>query len=52
MEIDMGASRSIISESLFRSIWPKRKLSTSSLKLQTYSKESLHVLGALKVNVE
>jgi len=31
MEIDKGASRPIISESLFRSIWPKRKLSTSSL---------------------
>lgn len=31
MEIDTGASRSIRSESLFRSIWPKRKLSTSSL---------------------
>ena len=29
MEIDTGASKSIISESMFRSIWPKRKLVAS-----------------------
>ena len=38
MEIDTGASRSIMSENVFRSIWPKRKLQASSIKLRTYSK--------------
>ena len=52
MEIDTGASRSIISESMFRSIWPKRKLVASNVKLSTYSKEPLPVVGAMNVNVE
>ena len=52
MEIDTGASRSIMSENVFRSIWPKRKLQASSIKLRTYSKEPLPVVGALKVNIE
>ncbi len=49
MEIDTGASRSLMSEKAFRSLWPKRKLQTSSVKLQTYSKEPLPVLGAIPV---
>ncbi len=52
MEIDTGASRSIMCESIFRSIWPKRKLQASSVKLQTYSKEPLHIVGAVQVHVE
>ena len=52
MEIDTGASRSIMSEGVFRSFWPKRKLQASSIKLQTYSKEPLSVVGSLDVNVE
>ena len=52
MEIDTGASRSIISESMFRSILPKRKLVASNVKLSTYSKEPLPVVGAMNVNVE
>ena len=52
MLIDTGASRSIISESMFRSIWPKRKLVASNVKLSTYSKEPLPVVGAMNVNVE
>ena len=52
MEIDTGASRSIISESMFRSIWPKRKLVASNVRLSTYSKEPLPVVGAMNVNVE
>ena len=39
-------------EGVFRSIWPKRKLQASSIKLQTYSKEPLSVVGSLDVNVE
>ena len=49
MEIDTGALRSIISESMFRSIW---QLVASNVKLSTYSKELLPVVGALNVNVE
>ncbi len=52
MEIDTGALRSIMCESLFRSIWPKRKLQASKVKLQTYSKEPLNIVGALQVHVE
>ena len=35
MEIDTGASRSIISKTMFRSIWLKRKLVASNVKLST-----------------
>ena len=51
-EIDTGASRSIISKSMFRSIWLKKKLVAFNEKLSTYSKESLSVVGAMNVNVE
>ena len=37
---------------MFRSIWPKRKLQASNIKLQTYSKEPLSVVGSLDANVE
>lgn len=52
MEIDTGASRSIMSESVFRSIWPKRGLQGSTIQLHTYSKGPIPVVGALRVNVE
>ena len=52
MEIDTGALRSVVSESMFRSFWPKRKLVASNKYLSTYSKEPLPVVGALNVNAE
>ena len=52
LEIDTGASRSILSENMFRTIWPKRTLVASNVKLGTYSKEPLPVVGAMNVNVE
>ena len=50
MEIDTGASRSLMSKRAYQSLWPKRELQASSVKLQTYSKEPLHVLGAIQVS--
>ena len=52
MEVDTGASVSIMSEDTYRKIWPKKKLVESSVKLQTYSKEPLPVVGARDVFVQ
>ena len=52
MEIDTGASRSIMSESKFRKIWPKKKLEPVQVKLQTNSKEPLPVVGGVWVWVD
>ena len=52
MEINTGASTSLMSEGMFTSLWPKRKMQHSSINLQIYSKESLTVVGAVEVNVE
>ena len=52
MELDTGASVSLISESQYRQLWGGRRLSTSYIQLQTYSKEPLIVLGTIEVTVE
>ena len=52
MEVDTGASVSIMSEDTYRKIWPKKRLIESSVKLQTYSKEPLPVVGARDVFVQ
>ena len=52
MQIDTGASVSIMSEDTYRKIWPKKKLVESSVKLQTYSKEPLPVVGTRDVLVQ
>ena len=36
MELDTGASVSIISEKLYKQLWPKRRLENSLIRLQTY----------------
>ena len=52
MEIDTGASRSIMAESTFRKTWPNRKLEPSTVKLQMYSRnEPLLVVSGIQVNV-
>ena len=38
MEIDTGACVSIISENRYHKLWPGRSISTSTIRLQTYSK--------------
>ena len=45
MELDTGASRSVISENKFGKLWPDRKLESSTVRLQTYSQEPLSVMG-------
>ena len=47
MEVDTGASLSIISEATYQSLWAaesKPPLKPTDVKLHTYTKESLHVL--------
>ena len=51
MEIDTGASLSLISESTCRKLWPKKRLLPTIAKLKTYSDETLPILGTLNVQV-
>ena len=48
VEIDTGASRSVMSETQFKKLWPDRALEPSSVRLQTYSKEPLTCVGQSK----
>ena len=49
MELDTGASVSIVSEAQYKQWWPGRSLDSSPIKLQTYSKQPL---GSLRVVVD
>jgi len=49
MNLDTGPSVSIMSETKKKQLWPGRSLSPSQLKLQTYSKEHLVVVGSQDV---
>ncbi|XP_061714623.1 uncharacterized protein K02A2.6-like [Cydia pomonella] len=52
MEIDSGASRSIISEETFKKLWfNPPPLNTTNVKLVTWSRAPLRVLGLLHVRV-
>ena len=51
MELDTGATVSIISNATFQQVFPNVDLQPSSVKLHAYSGESISVLGQLKVNV-
>ena len=51
MEIDTWAAVSIISEATQKRLFPKARLSKSSVALRTYSFEPLTVLGQMKVKV-
>ena len=52
MEVDTGASVSLMSESAFRKLWPGRHLDPSPIRLQTYLKEPIPVVGCCYVHVE
>jgi len=52
MEIDTGASLSIISAETCKTLWPDRRLQPSSARLKTYTGEILPVLGSLQVQVQ
>ena len=54
MEIDTGASLSIISDETYQSFWtsqPKPELQPTTVKLHTYTQESITVLGSITVDV-
>ena len=45
MEIDTGATMSVMSETTFNQVWPGRYLSTTNVRLCSYTKEPISVLG-------
>lgn len=49
MELDTGASVSLISENTFRKYWEGRQLVNSSVVLRTYSQQVVEVIGKLSV---
>ena len=54
MEIDTGASLSLISKVTYNSLWAadfKPPLKATNVKLHTYTKESLQVLGLIEIEV-
>lgn len=51
MEIDTGATSSLIAESTFKDLWPVRKLE-SKVRLSSYTGEQIPVLGSTRVKVE
>ena len=51
MQLDTGASLSLMAETTFKEHWLQRSLSSSQVKLCSYSSEAIHVLGAVDVNV-
>lgn len=51
MEIDTGASLSVMSLSTFKKHWPERQLLESNVILHTYSGEKLSVEGKVDVEV-
>ena len=51
MQLDTGASLSLMPETTFREHWPQRNLSSSQVRLCSYSGEPIPVLGSVDVNV-
>ena len=54
LEVDTGASASVISESTYRELWPEDppNLLETQVKLRTYTGEKIKILGSIKVKVE
>lgn len=52
MEIDTGASLTLVSECTFRDFWPTLKLSHTGVKLHSYSGEPVSVVGTANVTVK
>ena len=51
MEVDTGAAVSLMSEATQKKLFPQAKLQKTTLRLQTYTAETLSVLGTLEVLV-
>ena len=52
MEVDTGASISLMSESTFRGLWPRRGLHPTQVRLRSYSKQLIPIVGCCHVNVD
>ena len=52
MEVDTGASVSLISQSTQKSLFPTAILQHSNIKLQSYTRHSIPVIGMMKVQVK
>ena len=51
MEVDTGASLSIVSEKVFRELWPRRSLAPTKVRLCNYNKEPIPMVGGCNVNI-
>jgi len=51
MQLDTGASLSLMSENTFRDFLPQRSLSSLQVRLCSYSGEPIPVLGSVNANV-
>lgn len=51
MEVDTGAAVTLMAEATQKSLFPNVELQKSTVKLQTYTEESLSVLGTMEVEV-
>ena len=51
MELDTGASVSLVSEKMFRHLWPSKVLQKSSAVLRTYTGQPLQLVGSVNVSV-
>lgn len=52
MELDTGASVSLISEEVWRESFPESEVVESDIFLKTYTGERLYVLGQMQARVE
>ena len=55
MEVDTGASVSIIGEDTYNRLWPEKRqpsLQESTIALRTYGEEQLSVKGSMAVDVQ
>ena len=49
--MDTGASLSLMAETTFRRLWPSRNLNPTEIRLCTYSKQTILVLGSVEADV-
>ncbi|PIK36370.1 hypothetical protein BSL78_26804 [Apostichopus japonicus] len=52
MEVDTGASMSIVSEETFKANWPNKKWHKTDIVLRTYTGATVEILGETEVTVE
>ena len=51
MEIDTGATMSVMSETTFNQLWPGRCLFATDVRLCSYAKEPISVLGCVELKI-